>query len=189
LRGCSACEHAWRRHAAGRRLPRPMEPQLSGGTEAAAGAPTGSLEHRHEPVPVATFVRGEGDRHRGGADSEPRRQVRPAELPQEDVGSVASVDRHKVVIQFGGERDELELDGRRAGDDPCAPHGVGVAAQRDGDGLRRERDGLAAEACGCIARRRAAHTDSRRAVMGYTKKGSEIGRLCVCLCSRGCEQT
>ncbi len=176
--GCSACEHPWREARSGQTLAPTDGATGSGGTEAAAGAPTGSLEHRHEPVLVVIFVRGEGDRHRGNPDFEPRRQVPPAELSQEGVGAVASVDRHKVVIPFGGERDELELDGRRAGDDPCAPHGGGVAAQRDGDGLRREHDGLAAEACGCIARRRAAHTDRdgwhrRRRVVVYTRGGKE----------------
>ncbi len=45
LCGCSACEHARRRHAAGRRLPRPMEPQPVAGPR---------RRREHPPVAVST---------------------------------------------------------------------------------------------------------------------------------------
>jgi hypothetical protein len=102
------------------------------------------LEHRRKPLRVATVVGGEDHRHRAHRWLERRRQGRPAVRAHQSPGAdaVALVHLHVVVVLLRVERGEAQLDGRRAGDEPCALHVRSVVDDRDGDGRYPERHGL-----------------------------------------------
>ncbi len=57
--GCSACEHGWRRHAAGRRVPRPMEPQPVAGPRRQRGHPPAAVSTATNPsrLPLPSEVK------------------------------------------------------------------------------------------------------------------------------------